>query len=108
MIAIRGRKYRLLRAVTHEGQVLGLQIQRANARGRSNPFAAETQDDPAPIDWHPNAMEIYKRSICDLSATLNADDASRDLAVATIRTLVDRIVAYPGERRGQFDPELHG
>jgi site-specific DNA recombinase len=66
------------------------------------------EQEPAPVDWHPNAGELYKRRIADLSASLNADPIVRDEATAALRSLIDKIVAYPAKRRGQFDLELHG
>ncbi len=61
-----------------------------------------------PIDWHPNAVDLYKRKIADLQAALNADDIVRTEATTVLRGLVDRVLAYPAEQRGQFDLELHG
>lgn len=66
-----------------------------------------TDQEPAPIEWLRNAVEIYKRSIIELSAALNADDTSRDEAIAAIRTLVDWIDADSGERHGQFAAALN-
>ena len=67
-----------------------------------------TDIEPEKIEWHPNAVDIYKRQIADLQGALNADDITREEATTALRGLVDRIVAYPAERRGQFDLELHG
>ena len=64
--------------------------------------------EPVTIEWHPNAVDIYKRKVADLQAALNADDITREEATTALRGLVDRIVAYPAEKRGQFDLELHG
>lgn len=50
---------------------------------------------PYRFDWHPNAVEIYKHQLEDLSATLNVDVIAREDAITTLRGLVDRIVAYP-------------
>ncbi len=60
------------------------------------------------IEWHPNAVELYRRKISNLQEALNADDIVREEAIAALRGLVDKIVAYPATKRGQFDLELHG
>jgi hypothetical protein len=39
---------------------------------------------------------------------LSADDIVRDEAATALRGLVGKIVAYPAEKRGQFELELHG
>lgn len=67
-----------------------------------------TDIEPENIEWHPNAVDIYKRQVADLQAALNADEITRQESTAALRGLVDRIVAYPAEKRGQFDLELHG
>ena len=64
--------------------------------------------EPVTIEWHPNAVDIYKRKVADLQAALNADDITREEATAALRGLVDKIVAHPAEKRGQFDLELRG
>ena len=65
-------------------------------------------EDALPIEWHPNAVELYKRKIDDLQATLNRDDLVREEATVALRGLVDKIIANPGDKRGQFELELHG
>lgn len=67
-----------------------------------------TDAEPEKIEWHPNAVDIYKRQVDNLQAALNADEITRQESTAALRGLVDRIVAYPAEKRGQFDLELHG
>jgi hypothetical protein len=76
--------------------------------GRLWELAVFKKEEPAPIDWHPNAVNIYKRKIADLSAALSADDIVRDEAATALRGLVDKIAAYPVEKRGQFELELQG
>ena len=67
-----------------------------------------TDAEPEKIEWHPNAVDIYKRQVDDLQAALNADDITHETATAALRGLVDRIVACPAKKRGQFDLEPHG
>jgi len=65
-------------------------------------------DNVIPIEWPPNAIDLYKRKIDNLQATLNKDDVVREEATVALRGLVDRIIAIPGAKRGQFELELHG
>ena len=66
------------------------------------------EEEPPEIDWHPNAVKAHKRQLVDLQAALNKDEIARQEATNALRGLVDKIVAYPAEKRGQFDLELHG
>ena len=60
------------------------------------------------MEWHPNAVELYRRKIANLQEALTADDIVREEATAALRGLVDKIVAYPSTKRGRFDLELNG
>lgn len=53
-------------------------------------------------------MAVYNRKVANLSAPLNADTLVREEATAALRSLVDRIVAYPAKQRGRFELELRG
>ena len=66
------------------------------------------EEEPANVEWHPNAVDLYKRKVADLQAALNSNEMVRQEATAALRALVDRIVAYPAAKRGQFELELHG
>ena len=76
--------------------------------GRLSALPVFNEQEPQRIEWHPNAVNIYKQKVADLSTALSADDVVRDEAAAALRNLVDKIVAHPGEKRGQFELELHG
>jgi DNA invertase Pin-like site-specific DNA recombinase len=71
-------------------------------------LASPPDDNAIAFEWHPNAVELYKRKIDDLQATLNRDDLVREEATVALRGLVDKIIANPGAKRGQFELELHG
>lgn len=60
------------------------------------------------VEWHANAVEIYKKKIADLQVALTADEIVRQEASEALRRLIDKIVVYSAERRGQFDLALHG
>ena len=76
--------------------------------GRLSELAVFNDEEPATIEWHPNVAETYKRKIANLSDALQADPIVRDEASAALRGLVEKIVAHPAQKRGQFDLELHG
>jgi site-specific DNA recombinase len=53
---------------------------------------------------HPKLAEVYRQR---LEEVLN-DSTIRPEATDALRALIDRIVLYPGERRGELRAELHG
>jgi site-specific DNA recombinase len=57
---------------------------------------------------NPKAADLYRQKVCDLRATLNADSEARQEAASILRSLVDKIVLHPGQRRGDMAIELHG
>ena len=56
---------------------------------------------------HPKLAEVYRQQVEQLEKSLN-DPAIRPEAADTLRSLIDRIVLYPGERRGEVWADLHG
>ena len=56
---------------------------------------------------HPKLAEVYRQQVEQLEDSLN-DPAIRPEAADTLRSLIDRIVLYPGERRGEVQAELYG
>ena len=76
--------------------------------GRLSDLAVFNDEEPKKIEWHPNAPQLYKEKIANLSEALHAEPMVRDEASAALRELVDRIVAYPAQKRGKFELELHG
>ena len=60
------------------------------------------------IELHPNLPKIYRRKVADLQAALNKDPISRAEAAECLRTLIEKIVVVPGEKRGETTVELHG
>ena|GEM_PF-1442825 len=76
--------------------------------GRLSGLDEPSDKAPPNIEWHPNAAELYKSKIVNLQAALTADTIVREESTAALRGLVDKIVAYPAEERGQFELELHG
>ncbi len=67
-------------------------------------LAEAPQDVP---DVHPGIAEIYKRKVARLTETLGDPDTLLD-ASSDIRSLVGKIVLYPGDRRGEVHATLHG
>ena len=60
------------------------------------------------LDMNANAVHLYQQKLDSLRETLTKDDRTRDQATEALRGLVDRVIAIPGEKRGEFDLELHG
>lgn len=79
-----------------------------NLEGRLRQLEAAPTLEPSTVQWHPNAVDLYKLKVADLAASLNADPLSREEAVKALRGLIDRIVAKSLPAPGQFDLELHG
>ena len=56
---------------------------------------------------HPKLAEVYRQQVERLEEALN-DPAIRPEATDALCSLIDRIVLYPGERRGEVRAELYG
>lgn len=67
----------------------------------------ENAEEPAVVEMHPNLPALYQTRIDALHEALNHED-SRQKAATILRTLIDKIVLHPGEKRGELDIELHG
>ncbi|MCC7168267.1 MAG: recombinase family protein [Rhodospirillales bacterium] len=66
--------------------------------------ANEAQPVPA---LHPNLAELYRRKVGELEIALNDPDTKTG-AIQALRGLVDAVVLYPGEKRGEMTIELYG
>ena len=61
------------------------------------------------VDFHPSLSDRYKRILDRLQAALNSEVAgTRQAAMEIVRTLVSRIVIFPGEKRGEVSIGLDG
>jgi hypothetical protein len=58
-------------------------------------------------DVHPGVAEIYKRQMRRFTQALEDPETRLDASDA-IRSLIQRIVLYPGEKRGEIYATLHG
>src|SRR6476660_5734063 len=56
---------------------------------------------------HPKLAEVYRQHVERLEEALN-DSTLRPEATDALRALIDPIVLYPGERRGELRAELYG
>jgi hypothetical protein len=56
---------------------------------------------------HPGVAEIYKRQMRRFTQALEDPETRLDASDA-IRSLIQRIVLYPGEKRGEIYATLHG
>ena len=62
---------------------------------------------PDNIEMHPNIGQLYQRKVSEISHLLT-DQASRGEAISLIRSLIERIVITPGEKRGKPQVQLVG
>ena len=56
---------------------------------------------------HPNLPALYRRKVEALETAL-LDPTAEAAATAALRTLIDAIVVYPGEKRGEYSVQLRG
>ena len=68
----------------------------------------EAAGTPEPIPaLHPNLAQVYREKVERLEQALQ-DPLVSAAAVEALRSLVDAVVVYPGERRGEVRLELRG
>jgi site-specific DNA recombinase len=64
---------------------------------------------PSTVDPHPALLSrAYIRKLARLETALTKSPTHRAEAIGILRTMIDRIVLYPGERRGGMRIELRG
>ena len=56
---------------------------------------------------HPNLAQVYRQKVERLEEALH-DPVVSAAAVEALRSLIDAIVVYPGERRGEVRVEMRG
>ncbi|WP_156358182.1 zinc ribbon domain-containing protein [Sphingobium sp. Leaf26] len=76
-------------------------------RQKADITARMAQAPQAIPDVHPGIAEIYKRQLDRFSQALEDPETRLDASEA-IRSLIDRIVLHPGEKRGEIHATLHG
>ena len=59
------------------------------------------------LDFHPNYAELYRKKVDELALLLSGED-TREEAMTSIRSLVDRIEVRAGIKRGETDVTLVG
>jgi hypothetical protein len=88
-----------MRTASMRDRLLALEARKANLE-----HMAEPESKPR---LHPKLAEVYRQHVERLEEALS-DPTIRPEAADALRTLIDRIVLYPGERRGEVRAELHG
>jgi site-specific DNA recombinase len=88
-------------AMVHELRTLE---QRRDTLDREMTAADLPEPTPTP---HPNLPELYRRKVAALETALQ-DPAAASAAAEALRTLIDAILVYPGEQRGEVSVELRG
>jgi site-specific DNA recombinase len=106
-----GRQIRNLLELTKDGH--GSPAMVAELRGleqRQESLMAEIAvagtPEPVPV-LHPNLPELYRRKVEALEAALQ-EPATAAAAAEALRGLIDAILVYPGERRGEVSVHLRG
>jgi site-specific DNA recombinase len=61
-----------------------------------------------PVELHPNLPELYRRRVADLEGALTRAPAERAAAREILRSFIERVVVYPGDRRGETIIKLEG
>ena len=56
---------------------------------------------------HPSFAELYRQKVAQLEEALNRP-SDRAETHAALRSLIERIVLYPGAKRGEIRAELYG
>lgn len=60
------------------------------------------------VEFHPAAVEAYRRKVSELQHALQSDERERHEAASVIRSLVTRIEIIPTQHRGQVEVKVHG
>ena len=76
-------------------------------RDKLNADLAKAAASAPPPTLHPNLAEVYRRKVADLETALD-DALIHGEAALALRGLIDAVVLYPGEKRGEAHAELHG
>ena len=63
---------------------------------------------PILIKAGPNLKELFRQKIERLEETLNSEPDVRIKTAPILRTLIDEIVLYAGDKRGKMSIEVHG
>ena len=80
----------------------------AELEGQKAEIEARLAQVPQAIpDVHPGIAATYRRRVARLAATLE-DPETRLEAANAIRSLVGKVVLYPGDKRGEVRATLHG
>ena len=61
-----------------------------------------------PVELHPNLPELYRRRVADLENALKRAPAERAAAREILRSFIEGVVVYPGDRRGETTIKLEG
>lgn len=60
------------------------------------------------VEFHPAAVEAYRRKVSELQMALQSDESERHEAARIVRSLVAKIEIIPTEGRGQIELKVHG
>ena len=105
------RKIGNLVAAIEDGQYapsLGEKLQALEAREEQLAANLKTTPSlPEPVTIHPSIGGLYRKKVEALEEALH-DSETVSLARDALRSLIEAIIIYPGEKRGQTRVELYG
>ncbi len=98
----------MIAVIEDGGYVRGMVDRLRELEARQDELNERLSEAPADLpDIHPNVADVYRRKVARLAEALDHPE-DRDAAASAIRSLIDRIVLTPGDRRGEMDAVLHG
>lgn len=92
----------------HGGAAMAAELRDLERRQEELAQQITTAGEPEPIPvLHPNLPTLYRRRVEALEAAL-ADPETAMAATEALRALIDAILVFPGERRGEVTVSLRG
>ena len=98
----------MISVIEDGGYVRGMMDRLRDLEARQDELNQRLSAVPADIpDIDPRIADIYRRKVERLAEAL-ANPEDRDEAATAIRGLIERIVLFPGVKRGEMGATLHG
>ncbi len=111
LLNISQRIDRIVNAIAEGTSSKALKAKLADLEAEKERLEAEQQgltETPEIVDLHPNLPELYRRRVTDLEATLRRSPVERAAASQVLRQVIEGIIVYPGELRGETQIEVTG
>ena len=102
---------RIVNAIAEGTSSQALKAKLKNLEAEKNRLETEQRETagiPEVVELHPNLPELYRLRVADLESTLRHSPVERAAACQILRQLIEGIVVYPGEGRGETLIEVTG